>query len=230
MKSQQIEFDGTRIDIAPVSANVNENASWANQVGDGVHLFTPTGFLDDTVMHRSYWVWGKSWSSGAGGYYIAGLNAPCGQLLCIDQDNVYGYGRMPRYYAWTLPKANFLFSTSARNNFYLSNPYNWTNTQPLVVKGLVVAANRLFLCGPPALEDEEESYASLNEPQTQSDLASQQIALYGGRGGLLRAVDKTTGNVLATYNVDFIPVWDGMAASHQSLYIATRDGRVVCWR
>jgi autotransporter-associated beta strand protein len=230
MKSQQIAFDGTRTDIAPVSANPRDNANWANQVGDGVHLFTPTGFLDDNVMHRSYWVWGKSWSSGAGGYYIAGLNAPCGQLLCVDQSNVYGYGRMLQYYRWTLPKANMLFSTSTQNNFNTANPYNWTNTQPLVVKGLVAANNTLFLCGPPALEDEEQSFASLDDPRTQSDLSSQQIALSGGRGGLLRAVDKATGNVLATYGVDFIPVWDGMAASRNSLYIATRDGRVICWR
>src|SRR5262249_54325152 len=136
MKSQRIEFDGTRTDIAPVSTSVKENASWENQVGDGVHLFTPTGFLDDNVMHRSYWVWGKSWSSGAGGYYVAGLNAPCGQLLCIDSANVYGYGRMLQYYRWTIPKANMLFSTSNQNDFYKANPYQWTNTLPLVVRGM----------------------------------------------------------------------------------------------
>jgi autotransporter-associated beta strand protein len=230
MKSQWIEFDGTRTNLAPVSSNVVENASWETQVGEGVHLFTPTGFLDDNVMHRSYWVWGKSWSSGAGGYYIAGLNAPCGQLLCIDQTNVYGYGRMPQYYRWTLSKANMLFSTSSQNNFYLAKPYNWTNTPPLVVKGMVVANNNLFLGGPPSLEDEQESFDTLNDAQTQSDLAAQNSALYGARGGLLRVVDKATGNVLATSTVDFVPVWDGMAAAHQSLYMATRDGRVVCLR
>ncbi len=148
----------------------------------------------------------------------------------MDQSNVYGYGRMLQYYRWTLPKANMLFSTSAQNHFDLSNPYNWTNTQPLVVKGMVVAGDTLFLGGPAALEDEQQSFASLNDPQTQSDLAAQNGALAGSRGGLLRAVDKATGNVLATSNVDFIPVWDGMAVSRNSLYIATRDGRIVCWR
>ena len=30
--------------------------------------------------------------------------------------------------------------------------------------------------------------------------------------------------------VNFLPVWDGMVAAKESLYLATRDGRVVCMR
>jgi outer membrane protein assembly factor BamB len=228
MKSQWFDLNGVRTNIAPISANVASNASWANQIGEGVHLFTPTGFLDDSWMHRTYWVWGKSWSSGAGGYYQAGLNAPCGQILCIDDANVYGFGRMPQYYRWTVPKENMLFSTSNENHFYLPNPYNWTNTLPFFVKAMVIAQDKLFLAGPPDLEDEQQSFATLDDPQTQVDLANQDAALHGSQGGQLRVVEKATGNTLAMYGVDFLPVWDGMAASRSSLYIATRDGRVVC--
>ena len=56
-----------RTNIGPNSPIASINAGYPNQIGDGVHLFTPTGFLDDNWMHRSYWVWGKYWSSGAGG-------------------------------------------------------------------------------------------------------------------------------------------------------------------
>jgi outer membrane protein assembly factor BamB len=230
MKSQWFDLNGVRTNIGPISADVAVNASWANQVGEGVHLFTPTGFLDDNWMHRSYWVWGRSWSSGAGGYYQAGKNAPCGQIMSIDGANVYGFGRMPQFYQWTLPKENMLFSTSRANVFYSSNPYNWTNTLPLVVKAMVATGNRLFLAGPPELEDEEQSFGSLNDTQTQVVLANQDAALNGALGGQLRVVDKSSGTTLAIYGVNFLPVWDGMAVANQSLYLATRDGRVVCLR
>jgi len=230
MKSQMFDLNGVRTNIAPISSDVAVNAAWINQIGDGVHLFTPTGFLDDSWMHRSYWVWGRSWSSGAGGYYQAGKNAPCGQLLSIDDTNVYGFGRMPQYYQWTLPKENMLFSTSSANNFYTGNPYTWTNTLPFFVKAMVASKDYLFLAGPPDLEDEEETFNTLNNSQTQAVLANQDAALNGSQGGQLRVVDKSSGATLSSYSVDFLPVWDGMAAAGQSLYLATRDGRVVCMR
>jgi len=230
MKSQWFDLDGVRTNIAPVAADVRINASWANQIGEGVHLFTPTGFLDDSWMHRSYWVWGKSWSSGAGGYYIAGKNAPCGQILCIDESNVYGFGRMPQYYKWTLPKENMLFSTGNQNNFYMSNPFNWTNTLPFLVKAMAATQTSLVLAGPPELEDEEQPFSSLDAPQTQTDLANENAALHGSQGGQLRVVDKATGNTLAASSVNFLPAWDGMAVAKNSVYLASRDGRVVCLR
>jgi outer membrane protein assembly factor BamB len=230
MKSQWFDLNGVRTNIGPNSPIPAINAGYPNQIGDGVHLFTPTGFLDDNWMHRSYWVWGKYWSSGAGGYYIAGKNAPCGQILSIDDSNVYGFGRKPQYYRWTVPKENMLFSTSKANNFNGSgNPFNWTNTLPFFVKAMVATPDSLFLAGPPDMEDEEQSFATLNDSQTQADLVDQDAALHGAQGGQLRVVSKADGSTLASYSVDFLPVWDGMAAAGQQLFLATLDGRVVCY-
>jgi hypothetical protein len=95
---------------------------------------------------------------------------------------------------------------------------------------MVATGSHLFLAGPPELEDEEQSFATLNDAQTQVVLANQDAALNGADGGQLRVVDKSSGNTLASYSLNFLPVWDGMAAANQSLYLATRDGRVVCLR
>jgi hypothetical protein len=90
-----------------------------------------------------------------------------------------------------------LFSTSNENHFYLANPYNWTNTLPFFVKAMVIAQDKLFLAGPPDLEDEQQSFATLDDPQTQVVLANQDAALHGSQGGQLRVVEKGTGNTLA---------------------------------
>ena len=97
-----------REQIAPHSSNHNEQAS--QQYGDGVHLLSPFGLLDDTWFHRSYWVYGKSFASGAGGYYRAGRYAPSGRILAFDESSVYGFGREPQYYKWTTPLEYHLFA------------------------------------------------------------------------------------------------------------------------
>ena len=77
---------------------------------DDSHLFCPTGLLDDTMWHRTYWVYGRAFASGAGGYYQAGRVVPAGRLLVFDDDMVYGYGRLAEYYRWSTPYEYQLYS------------------------------------------------------------------------------------------------------------------------
>ncbi|MHC4439637.1 MAG: outer membrane protein assembly factor BamB family protein, partial [Planctomycetota bacterium] len=107
-RSGRFDTQLVREQIAPHSNNHDEQAS--RQYGDGVHLFSPFGLLDDTWFHRSYWVYGKSFASGAGGYYRAGRYAPAGRILAFDDSSVYGFGREPQYYKWTTPLEHHLFA------------------------------------------------------------------------------------------------------------------------
>jgi hypothetical protein len=79
-----------------------------------MHLFSPTGFLDDTWWHRSYWVFGRSFSQGAGGWPHAGRFAPGGRILSFNDTTVYGYGRRPDHYTWTTPLEYHLFAASRK--------------------------------------------------------------------------------------------------------------------
>ena len=56
------------------------------------HLFTLTGFLDDSWAHRSYWIFGTrcSISTGCSG---RDRNLIYGRLLVFDESRIYGYGR-----------------------------------------------------------------------------------------------------------------------------------------
>lgn len=83
-----------------------------DQRGDGVHLFAPMGYLDETWFHRSYWVYGKAFAGGHNGYYQAGKFAPAGQILVFDDKLVYSFGRKPEYLKWTTTMEYHLFATS----------------------------------------------------------------------------------------------------------------------
>ena len=104
MRSLPFDLEGGRQKIAYTEVT--------QQHGENVHLFSPTGFLDDTWWHRSYWVWGRSMASGAGGYYLAGKVAPAGRILVFDDASVYGFGRKPKYFKWTTPLEYHLFAAS----------------------------------------------------------------------------------------------------------------------
>ena len=102
MRTQKFDLNGKRLDIGVTDVK--------KQKGDGMHLFSPTGFLDGSWWHRSYWIYGKSIASGAGAWYNAGKNAPAGRIMVFDDSNVYGFGRRPEYFCWSTPLEYHLFS------------------------------------------------------------------------------------------------------------------------
>ena len=102
MRSQRFDAKGVRQDVSPRSSR--------EQTGEGMHLFSPTGFLDDAYWHRSYWVYGRTFSGGYSGYSQAGKSAPAGKILAFDDTTVYGFGRKARYYRWTTPIEHHLFA------------------------------------------------------------------------------------------------------------------------
>jgi outer membrane protein assembly factor BamB len=89
MRSQQIDFQGNRLHI-PVR-NVTD------QSGEGAHIFSPIGFLDDTQFVRSYLMYGKSVKSGWGGWEVMGKLTPSGRLISFDGNTVYGFERKPEF-------------------------------------------------------------------------------------------------------------------------------------
>jgi len=108
LKSQTLDKNGRRIGLGPHSTEPDEQGSV--QTGETAHLFAPfDGFRDGDWMHRSYWVYGRSFAGGHTGYHQAGRFTPCGRILCFDEKHVYGFGRKPEFYKWTTPLEYQLF-------------------------------------------------------------------------------------------------------------------------
>ncbi|UCG47012.1 MAG: PQQ-binding-like beta-propeller repeat protein [Phycisphaerales bacterium] len=111
MRSQPFNLDGTRLTLEKLPSGGSYNAAPpATQRDDRRHLFCPTGFLDDSWWHRTYWMYGSTFVSGWSGYYLAGQVAPAGRILVFDRSRVYGFGRKPQYYRWTTPIEHHLFA------------------------------------------------------------------------------------------------------------------------
>ena len=454
MRSQPFHMDGKRLPLEkmPVGGDADRGAPSATQRAEHAHLFSPTGFLDDTFWHRTYWMYGSRFVSGWCGYYLAGKAAPSGKILVFDDSKVYGFGRKPQYYRWTTPIEHQLFAASKdfgapaeddsgrslisiekseslnpggkpvtveawikaekpsgvilargggvqgyslylqggkpkfairadnklttvganvrivgkwvhlvgvlttdkklhiyingelkasskapgliakdpaeameigaddgstvgdytapfgfnglidevrvyhkalsaagiKKNAETSQPvdqegmvlcysfdkgnaldesghrnhgktegvasvkgrygqamkftgsagsvpgfevqHEWTQDIPLLARAMVLAGGTLFVAGPPDLVDEPKAFSEINDPKTKRILAEQAAAIKGDKGALLLAVSAVDGKTLAQYDLDSPPVFDGMAAANERLYMTTVNGRVVCFQ
>jgi len=107
--------------------------------------------------------------------------------------------------------------------------FQWTLDQPaLIARAMTAVSDKLFIAGPPDLLDERQAFHSPDDPEVQAKLKRQAEALDGRAGGQLWVLTKADGALLSRYALDTIPVFDGMAAAGDSLYMTTVDGRVMC--
>jgi len=243
MRSLPFDLQGKRKFVTYVPVN--------EQRGDDLHLFCPTGFLDDSLWHRTYWGYGRAWASGAGGYHQAGRVIPAGRPLVFDDETVYGYGRLWQYYRWTTPLEFSLFAAKKQPEIVRGGTerktvkrkgkrvgtrpspvtrfvQDWSDDISVQVNSMVLTDGALFAAGPPDVADEEAAVKTLLDPETQKKLAEQSAAFEGKRGALLLAVSRDDGNKLAAYRLDFVPRFDGLIAANGRLYVSTLAGDVLC--
>jgi len=107
--------------------------------------------------------------------------------------------------------------------------FRWSQEQlALFVRAMVLTNSTLFIAGPPDVVDEEQAFYRPDDPEILAKLGEQEAALEGQKGTLLWAMSASDGKKLAEYELESVPVWDGMAAANGRLYLVMRDGRVLC--
>ncbi|HID21936.1 MAG TPA: hypothetical protein EYP14_05990 [Planctomycetaceae bacterium] len=214
------------------------------------HLFTPTGFLDDTWWHRTYWLFGTEFRAGWSGWWQMGNQIPAGRLLVFDDETIYGYGRSfypggnagqwnkgERYRLFAAPKSAAVKPQNAetrrgrspqgrngrkdrkrqgaarRRNRPPQNrslvPCRWSVQPPYQAKALLLAADTLFLAGPPA------------------DAPFSVDSLEGRNGVRLLAVSAKDGRLLSEWDLPALPVLDGLAAAYGRLFLSLQNGELV---
>jgi len=249
MRSQRFNLNGRRAVIDPEHQT--------DQEGEGTHLFCPTGFLDDSWFHRTYWIYGKNAGEGWAEWSVAARLVPAGRILTFDDTNVYGYGRHPKYlcnssvleYRLFAADKNFDPERAARVNKVKipQNTVNWKNRAKrpeldlsavrrkwmlekpeLIAKAMILADDTLFVAGPPDVVDEENIWGRTLEPEVQAKLHAQSNALEGSQGSLLWAVSASEGDKLAEYKLESVPAFDGMAAADGRLYLSMKNGCILC--
>lgn len=206
------------------------------QTGRISHLHNPDGYLSSNTTSRLLWTYAPLYSSPhQGAFYDVRLSRvlfPSGRILVEDDDTIYGFGQ--NHYA-TMPKMRAdpggefaLFACPKRSDVPLDETareyrklalagkyqvrFNWWKQIPIQAWAMVKTEDILFVAGP------------------RGDASVAQDALDGKAPGMLLAVSPADGTVLTETALPSMPVWDGMVAAGNNLYISLANGSTACLR
>jgi len=99
----------------------------------------------------------------------------------------------------------------------------WSQQVPIIARALVLADKTLCLAGPPEPADLRTSELALRNP----DRA--EASFRGQQGAALCLVDATDGKLLAQYELESSPVFDGMIAARNRIFLSLENGSLVCF-
>jgi outer membrane protein assembly factor BamB len=173
---------------------------------------------------------GTKMGVGYGGWPTIGNQVPAGRLLVFDRSSVYGFGRheyathgshiglgRTHHRLFACAKQPRVIKVPAEKPAVASTravktmiECRWSKPPGVQARAMVLADTTLFVAGPPDTGDDAVA------------------ASEGTKGSLLCAFSAEDGKELAEYNLDSPPVFDGMIAANERLYIATTDGRLTC--
>jgi len=126
-------------------------------------------------------------------------------------------------------KANWKFRKQYSAKELTAVGYQWRREDPpLLAKSMVLTNKVLFIAGPPNLVNEEKVWDNPDDIALKEKLSAQSRAWRGERGSVLRVVSRANGELLAEYNLNAVPVFDGMICAGGRLYIALANGKIVC--
>jgi len=182
-----------------------EVAGWKKRFraerGRGAHLRALGGFLDDNYFKRAYWYFGQ--------------NGNWARLIVNNVDTFYAV----RMFETLRALDTEVFFTPSKKGYQLykktlgeENP-KWNSYMPVRVKAMTLTGNRLFVAGPPDVIDKEDPLA----------------AFEGRKGGIFPVVSCDSGKQIGSNKLDAPPVFNGMAAARNKLYIALQNSKLMCF-
>jgi hypothetical protein len=211
-----------------------------------LRLMPSGGFLDDSGFDRLFWIRARSWP----GTHFTGAAPQQGEILVFDRTTTYAaktfrhvFSRSP-YYApgkdGSLIAADSATSEPAvfeAEGFHLwdrqgrspservaiiqrlmpwgrENSPKWELQLPLRTRAMVLAGDHLVLAGWPDKQPESDPYG----------------AFQGRLGGELRVISTQDGAERTHLVLNAPPVFDGLMAADEKLFMSLTDGTVSCWK
>jgi len=222
----------------------------------GMHIFSTSGFLDDTWYNRTFWMYSKRWP----GFQLANQAPKTGQLLVVDDEKTYA---VRVFYRRNVHSTMFF---PGREGYLLFADFNTTEPQIVGEKGWRkplewLPQSHIPRDGNPGLDnvswgfdrDKGIGYTRADKPVWTNWLpvrvramvkAGKTLYVAGApdvldendpyaafearKGAKLVAVSAEDGKQLSETALEYPPVFDGMIAANGCLFASLRDGSVVC--
>ena len=94
-----------------------------------------------------------------------------------------------------------------------SSQHGWKNESfPVGPLTMVLVENKLLVAGFKEPVDPDDPWARIE----------------GREGGVLCLLSNLDGSKLAEYQLETLPVWNGMAAANEKIFISLKNGKLIC--
>jgi outer membrane protein assembly factor BamB len=222
----------------------------------GMHIFSTSGFLDDTWYNRTFWMYSKRWP----GFQLANQAPKTGQLLVVDDEKTYA---VRVFYRRNVHSPMFF---PDREGYLLFADFNTTEPQLVGEEGwrkpvAWLPQSHIPRDGNPGLDNVSWGFSrdkgigyTRSEPPVWTNWLPVRIramvkagktlyvagapdvldekdpyaAFEACKGAKLVAVSAEDGKQLFETALEYPPVFDGMIAANGCLFASLRDGSVVC--
>lgn len=224
LRSQRFDLECRRPVVEAHSKKSDD--LFAMQRGPTAHLFARAGFLEDSRFHRLFWTYGKvDFGGHQGDPYVPPYTAT-GDILAFNNAEVFGYagdfkGGGVKHALFSIPKSPET-SGGPRDTTMQDKgkgrkrrarksgdadqdrpaarlKYNWIKNCPLRIDAMAVAANVIFAAG-------------------SSEGSDTKLLAYAVEDGA----------PLSELPLPAAPRFDGMTIAQSRLYLALKDGSVLC--
>jgi hypothetical protein len=196
--------------------------SWDGTAQDEstAHLFAPNGFLDPSLHHRHYWIYGARYGAGVSAAAVTTQKAPYGRIMSLDERTVFAFcttvhsfGRSSKNVAQVaqVGQAGLLRATPRDAAGRQGKPI-WGVPSSVYVTAMALTPKVLFVAG------------------RKGDIETSLEAFRGELGSGLEAVSPETGARLGEWKLVYPPVFDGLIAARGNVYLADIKGRLICWK
>jgi hypothetical protein len=181
---------------------------------DGKHLFTTGGYLDPSWFNRTFWQVGQARTSGL---MVLGKNVAYGVEVYDSRSRETVFSPDAKAYRLKcLPLKTIARNSKNKQTIKKRRQQGpkplWEQRIGIRVTAMIRTGETIFVAGSPDIVDPEDPHG----------------AWEGRKGGILAAFAAGDGRKLAEYNLPAPPVWDGMAAAGNRLFISTMDRYVAC--
>ncbi|MBN1853693.1 MAG: PQQ-binding-like beta-propeller repeat protein [Pirellulales bacterium] len=225
----------------------------------GLHVFSTSGLLDHSWYNRTFWMYSKRWpgfqlanQSPKSGqllvtdatttyavkvFYRRNVHSPMffpgkeGYLLFADRNTnepqIVGESGARRPVPW-LPQSDYsraqgneirllgspAFGLDKMIGYTRAEPPLWSCWIPVRVQAMVKTSNLLFVAGPPDIFDPQDPFAAFEDR----------------KGGRLIVISPQDGNIITEKELASPPIFDGLIAADGRLYMATCNGKILCFK
>jgi hypothetical protein len=171
---------------------------------------TTQGYLDDDYNEGKYWTYDSKWPGWT--RHMNGVRAFC-QMMSFNDEAIYGVSAFTSTVRVRRGRDDQRRGERLFARDHEEDKDRWSKFIRMQVRAMALASDTVLVAGAPDVLDEKDPLA----------------AIEGRKGAWVKGFAARDGAKLFEVKLDALPVFDGLIAADEKVFVSLKDGSVVCF-